>query len=142
MKISRFAQATVIATALVFTGGAMAQGEHHGGGGRSHHNASHQKMNGFMKGHHGQFTEMQDRKLTADQIKTVVEAKLIMMDNENVKVGKIEETKDGFNISIVTTKSGDLVRTMELAKNGMPKRAMERMEKHLKARDAKGNHAS
>ena len=74
------------------------------------------------------------RELSADQIQTLAEARLIMMGNENLKVGTIKTTEDGYSVSVVTTKSGDLVRTMELAKNGLPMQMVLRMEEREERR--------
>lgn len=80
---------------------------------------------GMMGGHKG-MKEMMDREYTADQIRTLNEARLIMMGNPNLKVGKITQTKTGYTVEIVT-QDESLVETKEVAKNGMPLDMYEKM---------------
>ncbi|CAM3416825.1 hypothetical protein [Parendozoicomonas haliclonae] len=150
MKKSGFGkigQVAVIATTMTFAGGAMAWGwGNNDGEGRGHRDGRgyHQMQNGGcdMGGFHGagmrggmdRWQERLDRELTAEQVTTLAEARLIMHGNENIKVGEVKPTSDGYSVSIVTVKSGDLVDTLELAKNGLPLQMVERMEEREKYR--------
>lgn len=73
--------------------------------------------------------EMFEREYSADQIRTLTQARLIRQGNNNLQVGKISSTQSGFIISIVT-QDGSLVEEKKVAKNGMPLEMYE----HIKAR--------
>ncbi len=146
VELSRFVQVACIAIVFIGTSGpAVAYDDHD----HHHHHYYHhhhddmgaqvqQKSDyGWKEGDLGGFKNMENRELTAGQVRIVAEARLIMQGNDNVKIGDVKETSDGFTVSIVTIKSGDLVRTMELAKNGMPMKAMEGMEQRMKNREAR-----
>ena len=60
------------------------------------------------------------RELTAKQVKTLAEAKLIKRGSDYVKVGDITTTENGYDLSIVTKKSGDTLRVIHLDSNGQP----------------------
>lgn len=77
--------------------------------------------------------EMFEREYSANQIRTLTEARLIMQGNENLKVGKISSTESGYTIAIVT-QDGSAVEEKKVAKNGMP----IEMYEHIKARIAAG----
>jgi hypothetical protein len=64
-----------------------------------------------------------NRVLTVEQIRTLAQAHLIMMNNDNLKVGKITETANKtYDVQIVT-KENSLVNTVEVSKaTGMPVR--------------------
>lgn len=57
-----------------------------------------------------------DKKLTAGDIKTLAQARLIMMGNKNLKVGKVTEKDDKTVIVSITTKDGSLVEEMEVSR--------------------------
>ncbi|GAA5317421.1 MAG: hypothetical protein AseanaTS_26260 [Candidatus Pelagadaptatus aseana] len=95
---------------------------------------------GKMMKHHGGFMgnphnprEMMTREFNAEEINTLMQAKLLMRGNDNLKVGKIEPTPNGYTVAIVT-RDNSLVEELELAPNGMPLKRFEhikeRMEKH------------
>lgn len=96
------------------------------------------KHGGPFKAHHMEPEEMLARELSKDQIRTLIEARLIMKGNDNLKVGKVSSTRTGFDVAIVT-KDDSLVEELELAKNGMPlkkyERLQERLEKHRAQQD-------
>lgn len=77
---------------------------------------------------------MMEREFTADQIRTLNEARLILKDNPNLKVGKVSSTKTGYSVTIVT-QDNSLVETKELAKNGMPLDMYEKMQERLEKRE-------
>ncbi len=64
-----------------------------------------------------------NRVLSADQIRTIAQAHLIMMGNDNLKIGKTTENKDkAYDVQIVT-KDNSLVNTVAVSKaTGMPVR--------------------
>lgn len=78
--------------------------------------------------------EMMNREFTADQIRTLNEARLIMQDNPNLKVGKVTSTKTGYDVTIVT-KDDSLVETKQLAKNGMSLKAYEQAQERIAKRE-------
>ncbi len=140
-KISQVTKISAVVLGLTAAGSAIAWGGH--GGNEDGHqkrgtqNENHHKGMGYGGcGLRGgiDHQEMVNRELSADDIQTLAEARLIMLGNDNLKVGPVKTTEDGYSVSIVTEKSGDLVRTLELAKNGMPMRMMERLEEHEKSR--------
>ncbi len=64
-----------------------------------------------------------NRVLSVDQVRTLAQAHLIMMNNDNLKVGKISETKDNSYTVQIVTKDNSLVNTVEVSKaTGMPVR--------------------
>ncbi len=63
------------------------------------------------------------RVLRVDQVRTIAQAHLIMMGNDNLKVGKIVETKNNTYEVQIVTKENSLVNTVEVGKaTGMPVR--------------------
>ncbi|WP_257286247.1 hypothetical protein [Endozoicomonas sp. SESOKO1] len=118
---------TAIATALVTVFAASSAFAWRGDNDRDGRHCDEGNRSGqFMKGEHGKHgimgkngKEFMSRKFSADEIRTLNEARLIMQGNPNVKVGKVTSTKDGYNVTIVT-KDNSLVKEMMLAKNGMP----------------------
>lgn len=91
---------------------------------------------GPFKGQHMDPEEMLARELTTEQVRTLMEARLIMKGNDNLKVGKVSSTRSGFEVSIVT-RDDSLVEELELAKNGMPLKKYERLQERLEKRNAK-----
>jgi len=63
------------------------------------------------------------RELTADQVRILAQAHLIRLGNDNLKVGKVTETKDkSYEVQIVT-KDNSLVNVVEISRaTGMPVR--------------------
>lgn len=122
----------VIASVLVAALSATAVYAGHGGKGcdRGYGKWGH---HGFgMMGHH-KGAKMMEREFNTEQIRTLVEARLIMKGNENLKVGKISSSRDGFNVAIVT-QDDSLVEELNLAKNGMPVEMYERMKERMEKR--------
>ncbi|WP_439135009.1 hypothetical protein [Pseudomaricurvus sp.] len=107
------------------------------GGDRDGCDRSHGKMRDYsgMMGSHKGMKDMMSREYTADQIQTLTEARLIMMGNPNLKVGKVTSTDSGYSVAIVT-QDNSLVETKAVAKNGMPEemyeKILERKEKREK----------
>lgn len=78
--------------------------------------------------------EMLERELSSDQIRILMEARLIMKGNPNLQVGDIKTTASGFSVNIVT-KDKSLVETLELAKNGLPKDLADHMQERMQSKD-------
>ena len=96
-----------------------------------------------MKGEHvnrgmmgKNFKEHMYSEFSANEIRTLNEARLIMQGNPNVKVGKVTSTKDGYNVTIVT-KDNSLVKEMVLAKNGMPLERYNMIKERIEAKEKK-----
>ena len=82
---------------------------------------------GFNSGFHGgRLMKHMDRALTADQVRTLQEARLIFKNNTNLKVGEITKTDTGFTAAIVT-KDNSLVEEKTLAQNGMDQKRYNKM---------------
>lgn len=79
--------------------------------------------------------EMLAREFTPEQIRTLMEARLLMKDNPNVQVGDIKATKDGYSVSIVT-RDKSLVETLDIARNGLPKDMSDRMQARMEEKQA------
>jgi hypothetical protein len=92
-----------------------------------------------MMGHKHNPEEMLERELSKDQVRTLVEARLIMKGNENLKVGKVSSSRDGFKVDIVT-RDDSLVKELELAKNGMPLKVFEHIKERVDKDDAHRNY--
>ena len=94
-------------------------------------------MSHGKRGEHGRhgmkglkLKEHMSRSYTADQIRTLNEARLIRMGNPNVKVGQVTPTANGYKVTIVT-KENSLVEELDLAKNGMPLERYNMMKKKM-----------
>jgi hypothetical protein len=79
----------------------------------------------MMKKQKGQADRFRDRdlNLTADEAKTLVEARLIMRGNDRLKVGQVtEKDEESYLVDIVTV-DNSLVRQVEVDRdNGLPRR--------------------
>jgi len=83
---------------------------------RGDHGPRHSMM---TKG--GRFADRQ-LDLSADQVRTLIEAKLILRGNDNIRVGDITEIDaKTYRVQIVT-KEGSLVREFEVDKDKGPRR--------------------
>ncbi len=91
---------------------------------------------GFGMGGKMDRKEMFEREFNADQIRTLMEARLLMQGNDNLKVGKISNAQYGYVVNIVT-QDNSLVEELEVAANGMPKKMYEKMKKHMEKRQQK-----
>lgn len=91
---------------------------------------------GFSMGGKMNKKEMFEREFSADQIRTLMEARLLMKGNENLKVGKIASAGDGYTVSIVT-QDDSLVKELNLAANGMPQEMYEKVQKRMENREQK-----
>ncbi|MTI12098.1 hypothetical protein [Sansalvadorimonas verongulae] len=141
MKKASVQKAAALALGMTVASSAMAWGwwdndkDHNDERGYAEHCMENGKHRGHMKGwFHGDKEQLVSRELTVDQVQTLVEARLIRMGNDNIKVGQVTANDDGYSVTIVTARSGDLVETIELAKNGMPVAMMERWEKRAEHR--------
>ncbi len=132
----------VIAAALssvLVTSSAMAWWGDHDEGKRGDHGCSYSQQEGMK--HHGgmhgekmrpRLQEHMNRTLTADEVKTLQEAKLIYKNNPNLKVGEVKATDTGYSVTIVTKKEDALVKTVDVAKNGMPLDRYQMIQERMK----------
>ncbi|PIE43570.1 MAG: hypothetical protein CSA50_04450 [Gammaproteobacteria bacterium] len=93
---------------------------------RGDHMMMHQGFIGNGLGHKA----IMKRSFDQEEIRTLVEARLLLKGNENLKIGDIRKTDGGFDVDI-TTHDDSLVRTLELAPNAMPLHRYERIQKHM-----------
>ncbi len=105
----------------------------------SHHSgcSGEFRMGHGQGGHHGRhgmkgpkMIERMNRSYTAQEIRTLSEARLIQRGNPNIKVGEVIPTSNGYKVTIVT-KDNSLVEERELAKNGMPLDRYNMMKKKI-----------
>ena len=128
--------ATALAASMAASSAFAWWGENDSRGNQSQGYEQCQKRGG--PGHHGKkfrfsgknMAEFMKREFTAEQIRTLQEAKLIMKGNPNIKVGEVKATKTGYNVTIVT-KENSLVRELDLAKNGMPMKRFNKVQEKL-----------
>jgi len=72
-------------------------------------------------GKHGRFAD-RDLDLSADEAKTLVEARLIMRGNDRLKVGQVTQKDDDTYLVDVTTVDDSLVRQIEIDRDsGFPR---------------------
>ncbi|GAA4902109.1 hypothetical protein GCM10023333_40220 [Ferrimonas pelagia] len=94
-----------------------------------------------MKGKRGhdraQMQQRFDREFSQEEIQTLAEARLIMKGNDNLQIGAVEPTAEGYTISIVTKAEGALVETREVARNGMPMERYTKALEHKAKREAR-----
>ncbi len=137
---------TLIATALVTVFSASSAFAWWGEGDKGHNNnncGGENRSSHYEKGKHGKrgmkgmhVKEQMDRSYSADEIRTLNEARLIMQGNPNVKVGNVTSTKDGYKVTIVT-KDDSLVKEVELAKNGMQLERYNLIKERIEAKERK-----
>jgi len=58
-----------------------------------------------------------DKDLSVEQVKDILEGKIAMHGNDNLKVGKVEAKDDNTAIAEIVTKDGSLVQTLEVDRN-------------------------
>ncbi|WP_153301572.1 hypothetical protein [Endozoicomonas arenosclerae] len=115
-------------------------GEGDNDGNKEHSRYEHRECG--KKGKHGfkgefghkNLKEYMTREFTADEIRTLTSARLLMKGNPNIKVGDIKANDKGYTVAIVT-QDDSLVKELTLAKNGMP---LERFEKIQERMEKKG----
>ncbi|KEQ17602.1 hypothetical protein [Endozoicomonas numazuensis] len=100
-----------------------------------HRDCGKKREQGF-KGRFGKknLKEYMAREFTADEIRTLASARLLMKGNSNVKVGEVKANDQGYTVSIVT-KDDSLVKEWALAKNGMPLDRFERIQKRMEKKE-------
>lgn len=79
---------------------------------------------GMMMKHKGQRGRFADRdlNLTADEAKTLVEARMIMRGNDRLKVGQVAEKDTKTYLVDIVTVDNSLVRQVEVERdNGLPR---------------------
>ncbi|WP_263081740.1 hypothetical protein [Endozoicomonas sp. Mp262] len=103
------------------------------------------QMHQGQKGHHGRhgtrgpgMKEQMNRSYTADETRTLAEARLLRKGNPNLKVGEVIPTDNGYKLTIVT-KDNSLVKERELAKNGMPLERYNAIKKRMDAWESRQN---
>lgn len=75
--------------------------------------------------HHGQYEYAgrwvnQQREYSKDEVAILMQARILKRGNPNLTLGKVTETKEGFEATIVTKKEGALVNTIALDKYARP----------------------
>lgn len=75
--------------------------------------------------HHGEYGHAgrwvnQQREFNKDEVAILMQARMLKRGNPNLTLGKVTETKDGFEATIVTKKEGSLVNTIALDKYARP----------------------
>lgn len=120
--------ATILATSFTATFAIAERGGDGSHGCDKGHHSGFMGGKGFHKG-----AEMLEREFSSDQIRTLVEARLIMKGNPNVKVGKVSSSKNGYQVTIVTQENS-LVEELSLAKNGMPQDKYEHIKERMEKR--------
>lgn len=124
----------VIVTGLITTTSAIAVYDADSPKGGREHKSEH-----CMKGgKHGSFNKKDIAKLmtkefSAEEVRTLSEARLIMKGNPNVRVDEVESTNTGYNVTIVT-QDNSLVEELKLAKNAMPLERFEQMQQRIEPR--------
>ena len=72
-----------------------------------------------------------DKKLTTEQVRDIVQGRLAMADNPNLKVGKVTAKEEGVVAVDIVTKTGALVETREIStRSGLPVALEKRMAEH------------
>lgn len=116
---------TVFATSSAFAWWGEGPGEAHGDKGGCKYEHRGEGMRG------AKFREQMNRELTASEVKTLQEARLIHMNNPNITIGDVIATDKGYKVSIVTKENKSLVEEFELAKNGMRLEHFEAIQRRL-----------
>ena len=120
-KAGKITAVTIIAAAGLAAVGATAGW----GGGRGYCGAAEGPA--MMMKHMGKHGRFADRKLdlTADEARTLIEARLIMRGNDRLKVGQVTPKGDDTYLVDVTTVDDSLVRQIEIDRNsGFPRGPM------------------
>ena len=83
------------------------------------------KHMGFGKG----FNMDRELDLSADEVKTLIEARMIMHGNDRLKVGKISQKDDQTYLVDIVTVDDSLVRQIEVDRNNGLRHGMNRLDK-------------
>lgn len=123
-KIAKITAVTVIAAAgLAAVGASAGWGDGRGHCGQGDSRGTPSTMMGRMC-KQGRFAD-RDLDLTADQVRTLVEARLIMRGNDRLKVGNVARKDDDTYLVDVTTVDDSLVRQVEIDReSGFPRGRM------------------
>lgn len=142
---------TLVATALVtalsassafaWWGEGHKGSEHNGKNGCRSESREHSCNRSHKGGRSEKMEEHMNRSLTASEVKTLQEARLIYKNNPNLKVGDITATDTGYKVNIVT-KDNSLVEEFDLAKNGMSLERYESVQKRLEQRQNRASENS
>jgi len=119
-KIAKITAVTVVAVAgLAAVGATASWGEGRGHCQGAEGRGGHATMMKHM-GKHGRFAN-RDLDLTAEEAKTLVEARLIMRGNDRLKVGQVTQKDEDTYLVEVTTLDDSLVRQIEIDRDsGFP----------------------
>lgn len=128
-KFSKIAIATVVVVAAGVTafGVNAGWGEHRGFCGRGDMPGPSPMMMKSMRGH-GPFVD-RDLNLTAEEAKTVIEARLIMHGKDRLKVGKVTQKDDNTYLVDIVTVDESLAHQVEIDRSsGLPRGRMGGMK--------------
>ena len=124
----------IIAAGLIATTSAFAwYGESQDAEGGKHKSEYRMKGGKHRAGMMMKMAGHMDKEFTADEVRTLSEARLIMKGNPNVRVDEVKPTDTGYNVTIVT-QDNSLVEELNLAKNAMPLERYEAMQKRMEMR--------
>lgn len=136
MMMTTFRKSLLTATLLT---AALTAGTAYAKEGRSDKDCKRYHAAKHEAGHRGKGMDrkaMLEREFSAEQIRTLTEARLIMKGDADHKVGKIDSNDKGYTIAIVNQK-GELVEERQVAKNGVSIEKLERMQKRMQEREAR-----
>jgi hypothetical protein len=128
-----FATNAVLAMPQDDDGAKRCKGEHHQRGDHQKRDYRHDRAGKGM--HHMGGKKMMEREFSADEIRTLMSARLIMKGNPNVKVGTVTAVDGGYKVTVVT-QDNSLVEELALAKNSMPKDRYEKILERKAKREA------
>ena len=124
-KIAKYSAIAMLAatTGLTTVGASAEWGESDGGCNRKDMGEHHAMMKTHMEKHGPK--HKRDLNLTAEKVKILVSARLIMHGNDRLKVGNVVETEDDTFIVDIVTVDNSLVRQIEIDKTkGFPRGPM------------------
>ena len=128
---------TLVAAALVTVFTSSSAFAWWGEGHRGEHGSNKGGCKSEQREHRGKgmrgakFQKHMNRELSAGEVRTLQEARLIYMDNPNITVGDVVASDKGYNVTIVTKENKSLVEEFKLAKNGMRLERYEAVQKRI-----------
>ena len=118
-KIAKYSAVALVVGAL---GAGAVNASGWGEGCERHQRGEYGPQHSMMGQRQGMRGPRADLNLSAEQVKTLVEARLIMRGNERLKVGDVSEVDaDTYRVQIVTV-DGSLVREFDVDRNEGPRR--------------------
>lgn len=121
-RIAKYTAISIVVAATGFTALAATAGwgDHRGNCERGDFRGGPSMMMKHM-GKQGRFAD-RDLNLTAEEAKTLVEARLIMKGNDRLKVGQVTESDQETYLVDIVTVDNSLVRQIEVDRdNGLPR---------------------